>query len=173
MVDTLGKQDAWGTRCVPHALAWCLVGFVALAGPAVPFPAPAAHAGRIYVYAPRETAARSWLGITCGGLVVAELRRGILFAIDVPPGRQTLSTEEGVPISVELRAGEEAFVRLDWNYEVGRPPIPVLSVVPSKQARRQMQYLSYISGKHVRSRLVSKTDPREPEPLEFKRRPEP
>jgi hypothetical protein len=64
------------------------------------------------------------------------------------------------------------FVRLDWNYEVGRPPIPVLHVVHSDQARREMRYLSYINSKKALANSVPKTDPREPTPLQLKRRTE-
>jgi hypothetical protein len=137
-----------------------------------PFSTPAADPGRIYVYAQRETAARSWLRITCSGIVVAELKQGMLFAINVPRGRHTLAVETGVPTIIDVRSGEDAFVRLDWNYAVGRPPIPVLSVVQPDQARKEMRWLSYIHPKQVLSSSVPKADPRDPMPLELKRRPE-
>lgn len=108
----------------------------------------------------------------CGGVVVAELKQGMLFAIDVPPGRHSLSTETGVSTFVDVHSGEEAFVRLDWNYQVGRPPIPVLGAVRPDRARKEMMYLSYINANKVLSNSVPKTDPREPTQLRLKRRPE-
>jgi hypothetical protein len=128
--------------------------------------------GRIYVYAQRLTPARSWIPISCGGAVAAELKRGMFFAINVAPGRSVLSLEEGVPAFAEVRSGEDSFVRLDWHFEVGRPPIAVLSVVRADQARKEMMFLSYINAKKVRSTSVSKTDPREPAQLQLKRRSE-
>src|ERR1700742_3790673 len=79
---------------------------------------------RIYVYARRDTAARSWMSISCGNAVVAEIKQGTFFAITLAPGQYTLVSENGIPLPIEARAGEELFLRLDWNYGVGRPPIP-------------------------------------------------
>ncbi len=107
-----------------------------------PLSAPAEDFGRIYVCAQRQTAARSWLPISCGSAVVAELRRGAFFAINVAPGRHTLGSEKGIPVFVDIRSGEESFVRLDWNHKIGRPAIPVLSKVRPTEARREMMYLS-------------------------------
>src|SRR5258708_1052166 len=77
---------------------------------------PAGDRARIYVYARRDTAARSWLPISCGNAVVAELKQGAFFAINVAPGRYTLSIENGIPVSLDARPDEESFIRLDWNY---------------------------------------------------------
>jgi hypothetical protein len=81
-----------------------------------------------------------------------------------------LSTEAGVPAFVDVRSGEDFFVRLDWNSEVGRPAIPVLQTVPPDLARKEMRFLSYINANKVLASPVSKTDPREPPQLRFKRR---
>ena len=137
-----------------------------------PFSTPAADSGRIYVYAQRDTAARSWLRITCNGEVVAGLKQAMFFAINVPPGRHTLDVERGVSTFLDVHSGEDAFVRLDWNYEMGRPPISILSVIHADQARKEMRYLSYINAKKALSSSVPKTDPREPTRLELKTRPE-
>ena len=104
----MGSASAFGVITVIALVAPCFTS--------------ADDSGRIYVYAQRETAARSWLPITCGGVVVAQLKRGMLFAINVPPGRHTLSVEAGLPAFVDVHSGEDVFVRLDWNYEVGRAP---------------------------------------------------
>ncbi|HVX65789.1 MAG TPA: hypothetical protein VHA11_04260 [Bryobacteraceae bacterium] len=153
-----------GTNGAPAVIAAILM--------AVPFSAQAGAVGRIYVYAQRPTPARSWLPIFCGGAVVAEMKRGTVVAINVPPGRHTLSTQTGVPVSVEVRSGEESFVRLDWHFEEGHAPIPVLSVVSSERARREMKYLSYIDATRVLSASVPKTDPREPASLRLHTRDE-
>ena len=137
---------------------------------AVLFTAAPANTGTIYVYAQRLTAARSWIPITCGGAVVAELKRGKLFAIELRPGRYTLAPASGTPLVVKLRSGEESFIRLDWIYDAGQRPVPVLSIMRPEQARREMKYLSYIDANKVRSGTVPKTDPRPPEPLQFKKR---
>jgi hypothetical protein len=96
----------------------------------------------------------------------------MFFAINVPAGRHTLSTETGVPVFVDVRSGEDVFVRLDWSYEVGRPAIPVLNAVGPSQAQKEMKYLSYIDAKKVFASSVPKTDPREPTKLRLKTRDE-
>lgn len=128
---------------------------------------PADDPARIYlctrrVYSRRDTPARSWLSISCGSVVVAELKQGTFFAINIASGRYTLFVEKGVPVSVDARPGEEYFVRLDWDYGIDRPPVPVLSKVHQTEARGEMRYLDYIGAKRVHSDLVPKTDPREP-----------
>jgi hypothetical protein len=122
------------------------------------FHLPAGDAARIYVYAQRGTPAHSWLSISCGGATVAELKRGTYFAINVAPGRHTLFVQGGVPLSVDTQSGEDSFVRLDWNYKIDRPPIPVLARVRAAEARREMRFLRYVNSKRVHSSLVSKTD---------------
>jgi len=81
-----------------------------------------------------------------------------------------LSTVTGVPAVVELHSGEKTFVRLDWNFEVGRSPIPVLSTVRPDQALKEMKYLSYIHAGRVFSGSVPKSDPREPDQPRLKSR---
>ena len=134
--------------------------------------AAAEDRGRIYVYAQRQTAARSWLPISCDGAIVAELKQGMLFAIDVPAGRHTLGTQTGVPGFVEVHGGEEAFVRLDWDYEVGRAPIAALGAVRPDQGRKEIIFLSYIKANKVRSSSVPRTDPRQPPEVRLKGRDE-
>jgi hypothetical protein len=131
---------------------------------------PAEDFARIYVYARRETAARSWLAVSCGGAVVAELKRGFFFAIRVSPGPYSAGVENGVPLSVEVSKGEEAFVRLDWNYSVGRAAIPVLSKVRPAEAEREMMSLSYIRSGRIHSGNVWKADPRAPRERRLKTR---
>lgn len=117
---------------------------------------------RVYVYARRETAARSWLSISVGDVVVAEVNRGAFFAISLAPGRYTLSVANGVPLPIDVRSGEKSFVRLDWNYGIDRNPVAELSTVRQSEAAREMKYLSYIPTRRVHSTLVPKTNPSEP-----------
>jgi len=133
-------------------------------------PAIAADSARIYVYARRETAAGSWLTISCGSEAVAKLKRGYFFALAVAPGRHTISVEGGVPLVVEARTGEDVLVRLDWSYSVSRPPIPVLSAVRAEQARTEMKFLTYIDAGKMVSNAVANTDPRDPTAPGFKQR---
>ncbi len=137
---------------------------------AASFTAAGADTGTIYVYAQRLTAAGSWIPITCGDTVVAELTRGKLFVIELPSGRYTLAPASGAPLVVKLRSGEESFIRLDWIYEAGQRAVPVLSMIRPEQARKEIKYLSYIDTGKVRSSAVPKTDPRPAEPLQFKKR---
>ncbi len=140
-------------------------GHIAIIALVTLMPLPSAGAkglARIYVYAQLETPAGSWIPISCDGTVVAKLKRGRFFAVNVAPGRHMLSDEKGVPVFVGARSGEESFVRFDWHIEVDKPVISVLQVVPPPQARNEMRYLVYIDAGKVLSRSVSKADPREP-----------
>jgi hypothetical protein len=121
----------------------------------------AENPARIYVYAQRGTAARAWRQISCNGEVVAELKQGGFFAINVVPGRYIVSVDEGVPISVDVRAGEQVFVRLDWDYGLDRPPIPQLSKVYLAGAQQEIKYLGYVDAKRVHSPMVPRNDPTE------------
>ena len=135
------------------------IAVIAAVALATALPMPAQNPARIYVYAQRDTAARSWLPISCNSVVVAELKRGRFFAINVEPGPYTLFVEEGLPLSVDARSGEDSFVRLDWDYGIDRPPIPVLSKVYKDGAQREMKYLTYVDARRVHSNQVPKADP--------------
>jgi hypothetical protein len=114
---------------------------------------------KVYVYARRDTAARTWLSISCDNLVVAELKQGAFFAIEIAPGRHAFLLENGIPLVLDAQTGQDSFVRLDWSYGIDRPPIPVLTKVLQPEARVEMKYLSYVNAKRVHSSLVPRTDP--------------
>jgi hypothetical protein len=158
--------------CIGMIAAAALVAPASASGQAPPS-AQAQASARIYVYAQRLTHAGAGLPISCGGAVVAQLRRGTFFAINVTPGRYTLAIENGLPAFISVGAGEESFVRLDWNIGIDRPAIPVLGSVPAAQARKGMKYLSYVKANRVLSSLVPKSDPTETPPLRLKTRDEP
>ncbi|MBN9656562.1 MAG: hypothetical protein J0H49_00200 [Acidobacteria bacterium] len=126
--------------------------------------------GHVYVYARRETEARSWIKVSCGGAVAAEVRQGTFFALSLPPGRYSLSVDGGVPLPIEAIAGNDAFVRLDWHYEEGRPPVPALSKVRPEDAAREMRFLAYVPARRLHSTQAARTDPRAPSSPQWKRR---
>ncbi len=74
---------------------------------------------------------------------------------------------------VDVRSGEESFVRLEWKHEIGRPAIPVVSKVRPTEARREIMYPSYVNANKVHSSSVPKIDPREPPQLWLKTRDKP
>ena len=125
---------------------------------------------RVYVYSQWETPARSWMTVVCDGERIAEVKRGFFFAVKVRPGRHSLSLADGVPVSVEVRPGGEAFVRIDWNHDVRRRPIPVLNSVGAEKASREMRFLSYVDAKRIHSTAVPTADPRPPEKPQLKTR---
>lgn len=124
----------------------------------------------IYVYAQLETPARSWFPIWCDGTIVAKLKRGRFFVVNVAPGRHMLSDGKGVPVWVDAHSGKESFARLDWRMEVGGPAISVLQVIPRCTARGDMPSLTYIDADKALSKSVRKTDPRKREPPRLRRR---
>jgi len=134
-------------------------------------PVRAEDLARIYVYAQFDSAASSWLAVSCDNAVVAKVKRGRFFAVDVAPGRHVLSIWKAVPVVVEVRAGQEDFVRLDWHYEVFEPSIPVLHAVQPDQAHTEMLNLAYIDGNKAVSKSVPKADPRRPPQLKLRTNP--
>ena len=125
---------------------------------------------RVYVYAQSQSEANRWLSVFCDGAVVAELKRGTFFAITLPSGRHAFTVKDGVPIVLEASAGQDAFIRLNWNHALNRPPIPVLAQVPQDKARTEMRLLGYISANRIHSDRVAKADPCPAVPLELKHR---
>jgi hypothetical protein len=117
---------------------------------------------RIYVYVQQETPARSWFPVSCDGAVVAEIKRGRFFAVNVAPGRHMLSEEKGVPTFVDARSGRDSFIRLNWHIEVGQRPIPVWEIVDAASAYGDMLTLTYIDAAKALSKSVPKKDPRGP-----------
>lgn len=127
---------------------------------------------RIYVYEQRETPARSSQLILCDGAPAAKIKRGTFFALNVAPGRHALNIETGVPLFVDVRSGNESFVRLNSQIEAGERAVLVLDKVPANVARNEMRFVVYIDSKSALSGSVSKTDPRPPPELHLKRRDE-
>jgi hypothetical protein len=74
-----------------------------------PLSAPAEDSARIYVYA--LTPGHAWLPISCGGSVVAKLKVDAFFAMNIAPGRYTLTAEKGMLAVVDVRSGEGIFIR--------------------------------------------------------------
>lgn len=144
---------------IRHHLALAGVTVFVLLGPT----AAADDLSRVFVYAQRETPARSWMTILCDGQRIVEVKRGFFFVVNLRPGLHSLSVSDGVPVSVNVGSGEEAFVRIDWNHDVRRPPIPVLNSVAVDRAKKEMRFLSYVDRKRVHSTAVPGADPRPPE----------
>jgi hypothetical protein len=120
---------------------------------------------RLFVYAQRETAVRAWQPIWCDGSLVAKIRRGTFFAINVDPGRHVFTLEKSVPAIVDVKAGDESFLRLDSKVELGQPTVLLFYNAPAKVAAIEMRFVVYIDAKQVRSGSVSRIDPRAaPEP---------
>jgi hypothetical protein len=120
---------------------------------------------QIFVYAQRETSVRSWQPIWCDGTLVARIKRGGFFVINVAPGRHVLQQSKGVPAFVEAGSGDEKFVRLGFQIENGEPRVLVFDKVHPDVANNELRFLSYIDAKQVLSPSVSKIDPRpRPEP---------
>ena len=125
---------------------------------------------RIYVYAQREAPVRSWLPIMFDGTPVAKIKRGTFFAINVGAGRHVVGSTKGAPLFVDLQSGDESFVRLAWQIEVGEPPTLVFDKVPAPVARNELRFVVYVESKEVMSSSVSKTDPRAPPEMHLKHR---
>ena len=127
------------------------------------FTAQASDQGRIFVYAQRETPARSWLTVTLDGKPCADIKRGYFFTLNVDAGRHTIALGQGIPLTIEVRHGEDSFVRLDWNHGQGRGPIAKFSRATAERARSEMRFLAYIDAERARAPETARSDARAPE----------
>lgn len=123
--------------------------------------ARADDSARIYVYVQDATPAHSWFPVWCDGKVVAKIKHGRFFVINVPPGRHMLSEEKGVPVFVDAKSRQKFFVRIDWRILMDEPAIPVLQVMDAATAHNDLLYLSYIDPVQSLSKLVPKSEPRD------------
>jgi len=132
-----------------------------------PICAKAEGRARIYVYVQTETPARSWFPVWCDKAVVAKVKRGRFFALNVAPGRHMIREEKGVPVFIDVGSGDESFVRLEWrNGDTGGPALPIWQAVPPSEARQDMTCLTYIDADKALSKSVPEQDPRGPPQLE-------
>ena len=116
--------------------------------------------GRIYVYANWESSERRWVEIACDDEIVAKVKAGRFFVINLPPGRHAVSEREGIPVFIKVHSGEQSFVRLDREVD-GQTVMPVLTQMGSTEAGKEMVRLAYIDAAKVVSNSVPKQDPRD------------
>lgn len=122
----------------------------------------AQNAAKVYVYSPWESPQHSKLTISYDGVSVAEVQPGRFLVINAQPGRHVLIAGDGVPTVVEVKAGEESFVRLGRHIEIsqsGQSDIPVVETQSPDQARHEIANLVYVSAAKIFSDSVSKQDP--------------
>ncbi len=147
----------------------CLAGLLSLG-------ATAQDTAHIYVYSPWDAGQQSRLPITYDGVVVAKVKDGKFFAIAASPGRHVLVARDGVPTAVNVRPGEDAFVRVEHHLELpefGKTDIPVLTVQSPDEARLAIVHLVYIAAGKISSPLVSRQDPTVQRQPALKTRPQP
>lgn len=125
---------------------------------------------RLFIYSRHDTAANSWKPVHCGGRSLADLKKGYYFATALPAGRYTCSLAGSVPLTFDLPPSGELYLRLDWHHRLGRPPIPILTLVAAPSAIAEIRLLSYLPAKRARSPLVSPRDPRPFTPPQLKTR---
>jgi hypothetical protein len=99
--------------------------------------------GEIYVYTNWESPERKWVDIACDVEIVAKVKAGRFFVMDLPPGRHAVSAGDGMPVFVEARSGEKSFLRVGG--EVDRQTVMlVLTKIDSTEASKEMVHLAYI-----------------------------
>jgi len=125
----------------------------------------------LYVYVDHHTEAKSWRPIFCDSVLVAKLKQGTFFEVNLPPGQDVLSDGKGTPAIIDATAAKPKFIRLSWVYQFGQPPTSVLEVVKENEAQRDMKFLVYIDRNKALAPSVSKTDPRPAPELHLKTRP--
>src|SRR5215469_16091121 len=116
----------------------------------------------IFVYVPWDSSQHSRLTVFLDGTPAAEIQPGRFFLINADSGRHVLMAGDGIPTVVVARTGQDAFVRVARQIEVGpsgKNENPVLEVLSPEQARLDMVNLAYVRPKKGFSPSVSKEDP--------------
>lgn len=116
--------------------------------------------GEIYVYANWESPQRKWVDIACDDKIVAQVKAGRFFVINVPPGRHALTERDGIPAFIDLHSGEKSYVRLDREVD-GQTVMPVLTRMSPAEAEKEMVHLAYIDPAKAFSNSVPEEDPRD------------
>jgi hypothetical protein len=122
----------------------------------------AEHLAEIFIYASWEYPTGSWVPVSCDGTLVAKVKRGRFFAINVGPGKHMLTQNEGIPLVVNAHPGQQIFVRLGQEVSdepSGKVVLPVLEAVAPEKARRDTIHLVYVDSDKLYSSAVSRQDP--------------
>ncbi|BDC52903.1 hypothetical protein F183_A52180 [Bryobacterales bacterium F-183] len=125
----------------------------------------------VFMYAQRDTPARSWLTVFCNDTPVAKIKKGRFFALALPAGSYTLGIGQGVPYPLTVQSARDQYIRVEWHHHMGRAPIPALSEVREEVARKEMRFLSYVEAKQIESQRVPPQDPRPAQDPQFRQRP--
>lgn len=115
--------------------------------------------GQVYVYAMWESPVRRWVDIACDDEIVAKLKAGRFFVMNLPPGRHAVSERDGLPVFIEVRSGEKSFLRVGREVD-GQTVMPVLSKMGSTAAEKELAHLAYIDAAKALANSVPKEDPR-------------
>jgi len=126
--------------------------------------------GTLYVYADHHTEAKSWRPIFCDSVLVAKLKQGTFFAVNLPPGQHVLSDGKGTPAIIDAVAAKPKFIHLSWVYQLGQPATSILEAVKESEAQKDMKFLVYIDLNKALAPAVLKTDPRPAPDLRLKTR---
>lgn len=116
--------------------------------------------GQIYVYSKWESPERKWVNIACDDEIVAKVKAGRFFVMNLPPGRHAVSAGDGIPVFVEARSGEKSFLRMGREVD-GQTVMLVLTKMDSAEAGKEMVHLAYIDVSKALSSSVLKKDPRD------------
>jgi len=114
---------------------------------------------QVYVYADWESPEHGWVDVACDEEIVAKVKAGKFFVMNLQPGRHAISVQDGIPVFIELRSGERSFLRLDREVD-GQTVMLVLNKMDSTEANREMVNLVYIDASKALSSSVPKEDPR-------------
>jgi len=115
---------------------------------------------QVYVYADWDLPEHRWLDVACDEEIVAKVKAGRFFVMNLPSGRHTIAVRDGIPIFIEVRSAERSFLRLGRQVD-GQTVMLVLSKMDSTEANKEMVNQAYIDASKALANSVPKEDPRE------------
>ena len=123
---------------------------------------PTKPAIQVFMFADREAPPRSWVPISCDGTVVAKIKQGKFFTINLTPGKHVFSQGDGIPLFVDIHKGEQLFIQLERQTRAdasGKSDVTALVEVDPTWARKILAYLTYIDTDKRFSPAVLMEDP--------------
>lgn len=87
--------------------------------------------------------------VSCDNFSLARIPNGRVYTIKASPGWHEIATTDKAPIRVDMKAGNEYFVRIEYPvnaaFSLGATPV----LVPAEQGRMEIAGLRTLEGRYI------------------------
>ena len=112
---------------------------------------PAESQGTVHIYRERiEIATKTKPTVSCDNFAVAKIENGRVFTMKMSVGRHDLgTTDHPVGFHIDIEAGKEYFVRIDYPLNASLPSGAAPVLVPADQGRMETAKLKPLDGRYI------------------------